>query len=131
MNTERVDGPARGRSHTARGDVGALAALVLENVRRGSPKATGATLPPDVRAAIGDLCAHAHTERIPVERVIVTLKQEWAALPEMSRLPRGGDHDAVLSVVISQCILAFYSSLGSDGADAPGNAPIHVKRGEP
>ena len=83
-------------------------------------------LPVELRDAIIQLCVQAHAERMTIERVIVQLKNGWGAIPEFRRLPRGGDHNAVLACVITQCILDFYAERQQPGArmEVADSAPI-------
>ena len=116
MNTERAsDQPVRWPSYGTRGFSEATA-LVLERAREVEHATTRAMLPVELREAIVLLCAQAHTERMTVERVIVELKEGWSALPEVRRLPRGTAHEALLAVIITQCILDFYPDGGLEGS---------------
>lgn len=93
------------------------AAQVLEYARAIGATAPLGTLPPNLRRAIAILSVRARSERMTVERVIIQLKERWAALPEIRRLPRGGEHDAILACAISQCILDFYAHDDHPSAD--------------
>lgn len=74
------------------------------------------------------LCAVAHAEQMTIERVIVTLKEKWATLPEIRRLPRGGESDAALTCVITPCILDFHSP--ARPADRPLLMKVNTTRGD-
>src|SRR5688572_2463193 len=108
MHVERMsDQQPRGRlaSPTTLDDA---ATQVMQYARAVAPAAPIRMLSPNLRLAIAVLSVRARSERMTIERLIIELKERWAALPEIRRLPRGGEQDAVLASVITQCILDFY-----------------------
>src|SRR5687768_3636241 len=109
MHIERATEQAVQRSSARRHNVADATTLVLERARMPGAAPAKGMVPDELRDAIFRLCVLAHAEQMPIERVIVALKEKWAALPEVRRLPRGGENDAVLACVITQCILDFYS----------------------
>lgn len=95
------------------------AELVVQRAVSLEPLAARAMLPGDVRMAILDMCAQARAERMPVERMIISLKQCWGEHPTMCELPRGVGEETQLDSVITQCILDFYSGDPSEASHAP------------
>lgn len=63
-----------------------------------------------VRPAVRQACEDARRHRRRVEEVILDVKQEWFALGDVHRLPRGGAGHPVLERVVTLCIEEFYSA---------------------
>jgi hypothetical protein len=126
MHIERATEQAPQRSPARRHNVADAATLVLERARMPGAAPSRGLLPDELRDAILRLCVLAHAEHMTIERLIVALKEKWAALPEVRRLPRGGENDAVLACVITQCILDFYSP----GQHPESPSPMNRTRGE-
>lgn len=97
------------------------AELVVQRAMTVAHPAARATLPSELRLAIVELCAQARTERVPVERMIVSLKEQWGSHPAMRHLPHGVGEDTLLDCVITQCILDFYADAGPESG--PSNRP--------
>lgn len=102
-------------------EVPACVDALLQSAGRAPAVTSQPMLPLELREAILVLCSQARAERWAVERVIVMLKHRWAALPEIRRLPQGGDHDLTLRFVIAQCIVDYYS-------DRDHGHPVRVAR---
>ena len=61
-----------------------------------------------VRARTRAVCACAHANGLPIERVLVTLKQEWRGTPEARRFRRF-EATTVLERIVTLCINEFYA----------------------
>jgi hypothetical protein len=59
-------------------------------------------------APMATLCAEARLRQLPIERLIIAIKQAWATLPEL-RTQLGDDAAEVLSSAISVCIEQYFS----------------------
>ena len=113
------DSPPPVTGDTVRLSVREHAVVVVQRARDMERSTKRNMLPPALRSAIGSMCAQAHVDLVGVERLIVLLKTGWSELPEVRRLPRGGEHDAILESVITQVILEFYSDHGRGAAGPP------------
>lgn len=95
------EGPEDGH---ARDLVRALLLEALASQRDGRlPEATVA----GVRRETQAMCACAREAQLPIERVLVALKQEWHEMPEVRALRRP-DAVAVLERVVTMCIDEYY-----------------------
>lgn len=107
-----IPGDSRSAAHTPARD-GALVAEIGELLRasvRSLPSSTLAS--PSLRAQalvapMGRLCATARRKELPIEMLIVALKQSWATLPEV-RAYIGDGHSEVLTTAITVCIEEYY-----------------------
>lgn len=61
-----------------------------------------------VRACTRAVCACAHARGVPIERVLVALKEEWHHTPEARHLRRP-DAALVLERIVTLCITEFYA----------------------
>lgn len=61
-----------------------------------------------VRVRTRAMCLRAHENGMPIERVLVTLKQEWRATPEARRLKRL-EASTILERIVTLCITEFYA----------------------
>lgn len=107
------------------------AELVVQRAVSLERPAARAMLPADLRVAILEMCAQAHVDRVPVERMIVSLKDCWGAHPDMCQLPRGVGEETLLDSVITQCILDFYSGVAPEASAAPKRSRGKGDRGAP
>ena len=62
-----------------------------------------------VRGSTRAVCACARTHDVPVERVLVALKQEWRDAPG-TRLLKRPEAEAILEHIVTLCITEFYST---------------------
>jgi hypothetical protein len=64
------------------------------------------------RAAFADamwkLCSIGRSRRLPIEQILVALKQGWAAMPEV-RSGLGEGQSEVLSAAVSECIEQYFA----------------------
>ena len=54
------------------------------------------------------VCACAHEDGVPIERVLVTLKEEWRATPAARQLKRF-EATTLLERIVTLCITEFYA----------------------
>ncbi len=81
-----------------------------------------------LRRAAAAACEDARTAGLRVEQMLVAIKEDWAAHPEVCRLPHGRTRSDVTNRFITLCIRQYYadtaphrdtgqdSSLAIDGA---------------
>ena len=84
-------------------------ALVRDLLHEALRAQRGGQLPAEsVRERTRAMCACAHERGLPIERVLVTLKQEWRDAPETRRLKRF-EAATVLERIVTLCITEFYA----------------------
>jgi hypothetical protein len=65
------------------------------------------TGPAAISGAMTQLCSIGRSRHLPIEQILVALKQAWATLPEV-RAQFGERHAEVLSMVVSACIEQYF-----------------------
>jgi hypothetical protein len=73
------------------------------------------------RTAVRMMCEDVHRESLPAEQLIIAFKGVWQALPEVQRIPRGGEREHLLERIVTMCVEEYYSSAARD--HAPGSPP--------
>ncbi len=88
-------------------DLPAAAADVLRQALRAgaAPQSGDGTL----RSALRQLTEQARHRGLRAEQLVVVLKQEWAALPEIRDMPAGRQRSEALARVVSLCIEEYYA----------------------
>jgi hypothetical protein len=58
--------------------------------------------------AMSQLCSIGRNRQLPIEQILVALKQGWAAVPDV-RSGFGEVHSEVLSAAVSECIEQYFA----------------------
>jgi hypothetical protein len=90
-----------------------LSSAVTSALRGGlRPRGAGDACPAEreVRVALRAVCDDARRRGLRAEQVIVSLKEAWAAIPEVSVLPPGSRRQEVLSCLVTLCIDEYYAA---------------------
>jgi hypothetical protein len=64
--------------------------------------------PDELRAALATVAAEARERSILPERLLVALKEQWYALPDVQRTPDVSDQSRLLQRIVSMCIRAYF-----------------------
>ncbi len=68
-----------------------------------------------LRRAAAAACEDARAAGLRVEQMLVAIKEDWAAHPEVCRLPHGRARSEVTSRFITLCIRQYYADNGPRG----------------
>ncbi len=105
MLTPQQD-PASGTASSSPATTGESEIWLADHVRR-AVTAHSANDDVETMAALDDLCAAARHAGMPIERVLVLLKQLWQ--PRTADVPlRAGPTDDRLARLVSSCISRYY-----------------------
>jgi hypothetical protein len=64
----------------------------------------------EIRHAVRTMCADVHRDNLRAEQLIIAFKEAWHALPEVHRIPRGGERERLVERVVTMCVEEYYSS---------------------
>jgi hypothetical protein len=82
--------------------VGALRRAVQVYLDRGASDG-------DILHAVRLMCLDVHRDNLRAEQLIIAFKEAWHALPEVQRIPRGGERERLLERIVTLCVQEYYS----------------------
>jgi hypothetical protein len=66
--------------------------------------------PPPLRGQLAILCAQAKRDTVPIEQLVVSVKQAWRSLPQQ-RIRLGDLGGEVLTAVVTVCIEEYFADV--------------------
>jgi hypothetical protein len=64
----------------------------------------------EILHAVRMMCVDVHRDNLHAEQLIIAFKEAWRTLPEVQRIPRGGERERLLERIVTLCVEEYYSS---------------------
>ena len=64
----------------------------------------------EILRAVRMMCEEVHRENLHAEQLIIAFKEAWHSLPEVQRIPRGGERERLLEQIVTLCVEEYYST---------------------